>query len=82
MLWSSQGEKGYAIGVSRSQSGTILGPWIHETDVLFGKDGGHGMLFHTLEGQLMLTIHAPNSTPNERPVFFEIIENDEKLFLK
>jgi arabinan endo-1,5-alpha-L-arabinosidase len=82
MLWSSIGENGYAIGVARSESGEIQGPWIQEEQPLFGENGGHGMLFYTFEGELMLTIHSPNKTPNERPVFFEIIEENGKLLIK
>jgi arabinan endo-1,5-alpha-L-arabinosidase len=81
MLWSSHGAEGYAIGISRSQSGDIQGPWIHDEKALFDKDGGHGMVFHTFDHQLMLTIHAPNKTPNERPVFFKINEINGNLVL-
>jgi beta-xylosidase len=72
MLWSSMGESGYAMGVARSESGTIMGPWIQEESPLWARDGGHGMIFHTFDGQLMLTFHSPNNTPDERPVFIEI----------
>jgi arabinan endo-1,5-alpha-L-arabinosidase len=76
MLWSSKSTKGYAVGVSRSQTGNILGPWIHENDALLDDDGGHAMLFKTFNGELMLTIHAPNETPFERPVFISVEEQD------
>ncbi|KKI93475.1 glycoside hydrolase [Bacillus sp. SA1-12] len=82
MLWSSRGQEGYAIGVAHSTSGNILGPWVHDKRALFDKDGGHGMLFYTFSNQLMLTIHAPNKTPNERPVFFNLDEVDGKLIIK
>lgn len=75
MLWSSMAEHGYAIGLARSKSNTILGPWIQDDHAWLDKEGGHGMLFQTFEGQLMLTIHSPNKTPNERPVFIKINEN-------
>lgn len=79
MLWSSRGKSGYAIGVSYSQSGDITGPWFHHKNELFDKDGGHGMLFHTFEGQLMLTIHTPNTTPKERTAFFKMKELEDSL---
>lgn len=81
MLWSSRGKNGYAIGVSVSQSGDITGPWNHYKNELLEKDGGHGMLFHTFEGQLMLTIHSPNKTPHERPDFFRIQEQEDHLLV-
>lgn len=72
MLWSSYGEEGYAIGIARSETGNVLGPWHHDKEPLFKKDGGHGMLFKTFENKLMLTIHVPNITPNERVAFFGV----------
>ncbi|MCU6707856.1 glycoside hydrolase family 43 protein [Paenibacillus sp. J5C_2022] len=77
MIWSSYGEEGYAMGLARSQSGGILGPWKQENEPFFRKDGGHGMLFRTWEGQLALTLHCPNDTPRERAQFHSIsIEQD------
>lgn len=79
MLWSSFGEEGYAIGMSRSETGSVMGPWVHEEEPLFKKDGGHGMIFKTFDGLLMLAIHTPNITPDERAVFFELKEADGKV---
>ncbi|MCB0204195.1 MAG: family 43 glycosylhydrolase [Caldilineae bacterium] len=79
MLWSSFGSKGYAMGVSRSQTGQIAGPWQHDPDPLWAEDGGHGMIFTTFGGQLMLTFHSPNDTPNERPVFVEVEEKGGRI---
>lgn len=81
MLWSSNGEHGYAIGQAISENG-IKGPWNHVDTPLFGKDGGHGMIFKALDGRLLLTIHSPNDTPNERPIFLDIIEKDGLLEVK
>ena len=71
MLWSSNGKDGYAISYAVSEGG-IAGPWKQTEEPFFGKDGGHGMLFTTLEGQLMLSIHSPNHTPDERPLFIPV----------
>ena len=69
LLWSSFGKDGYAIGVARSSSGLLQGPWVHEEHALFDIDGGHAMLFDTLDGQRMISFHAPNRGPLERAVF-------------
>ncbi|RCW48486.1 glycoside hydrolase family 43 protein [Paenibacillus prosopidis] len=82
MLWSSHGDLGYALGIARSQSGQIAGPWTHDPLPLFAKDGGHGMLFQTFSGQSMLTIHAPNDAPNERPVLFRAVEDGGRLTIE
>ena len=82
LLWSSFGKEGYAIGVARSANGRITGPWEHVPEPLFARDGGHGMLFRTLEGELLLSIHQPNVLPAERPHFFRVKEAvDGSLYL-
>ena len=79
LLWSSFCETGYAISAARSASGSIAGPWIQEETPLFGKDGGHGMIFTAFDGQKYLTIHTPNKTPLERAIFIPLWEKDGKL---
>jgi glycerol dehydrogenase-like iron-containing ADH family enzyme/GH43 family beta-xylosidase len=75
MLWSSRGPKGYAMGSAYSLNG-LMGPWKQNDALAFEEDGGHGMVFKTFEGQLMMTVHQPNQTPHERPKFFPAkIEN-------
>jgi hypothetical protein len=79
MLWSSFTEAGYAQGVAHSASGSLLGPWEHEARPIYTNDGGHGMLFRTFAGQLMLSLHAPNATPHERPLFLPVREEGGRL---
>lgn len=75
MLWSSGGKDGsYAMGIARSQSGSIEGPWEHQAEPLWGRDGGHGMIVRTLDGELLVTLHQPNDTPHERALFAPIVE--------
>ncbi|RKN83752.1 glycoside hydrolase family 43 protein [Paenibacillus ginsengarvi] len=69
MMWSSFGADGYALGLSRSISGKLAGPWTHDERPLYDKDGGHGMLFRDLRGEWMLTYHTPNGGSLERAVF-------------
>ena len=68
MLWSSFGEHGYAMGIARSENG-VTGPWHQQREPFFGRDGGHGMIFRTFDGQRRLVLHSPNVTPLERAVF-------------
>jgi beta-xylosidase len=63
MLWSSYeknsfGNDGYVETVARSKSGDIQGPW-EQLPVLVDNDSGHGMLFHSFDGQLMFVCHQP-----------------------
>ncbi|MBM4164750.1 MAG: glycoside hydrolase [Lentisphaerae bacterium] len=79
MLWSTMGAKGvYTMGYAVSD-GSILGPWRQSEKAIFVKDGGHGMLFRDFNGRLWMTLHRPNNTPNERPMWVEVIERDEGL---
>ncbi|MGG1518693.1 glycoside hydrolase family 43 protein [Paenibacillus oryzisoli] len=81
LLWASFHENRYALGFAVSASGRIEGPWVHEPEALFQADGGHGMIFRAFDGQLMLTIHSPNRTPNERPLFLPVVEQGGMLRL-
>ncbi|WP_313491715.1 glycoside hydrolase family 43 protein [Sphingobacterium multivorum] len=83
MIWSSFKENSYAIGIAESVTGKVSGPWIQQKDLLFSQNGGHGMLFKTFEGQLMLTFHGPNSPAgSERMLIFEIEDLGSTLKLK
>ncbi len=72
MIWSNMLEgSGYCVMQCKSESGSVKGPWVLHTP-LFTHDGGHGMLFRRFDGQLMLTLHQPNTTPNEKMKLFPI----------
>lgn len=77
MLWSSNGHKGYAMGMSVADR--IEGPWTHLSEPLIENDGGHGMIFRD-RGKLFVTYHYPNN-PNgaERPYLREVKEVDGKI---
>ena len=82
MLWSSLGTQGYAMGLARSESNTVTGPWRQDPVPLWADDGGHGMIFRGFNGRLIVTFHAPNNTPEERPVFIEIEDTATGIKLK
>jgi arabinan endo-1,5-alpha-L-arabinosidase len=82
MLWSTLGNDGYTMGLARSTSGHISGPWEQLPEPLWTEDGGHGMLFRSFDGQLYLTLHQPNNTPDERPHFIEVEESKDLILLK
>lgn len=79
MLWSSFGAGGYTVGVARSASGEILGPWEQLPKPLYAGDGGHCMVFRTFDGQLRLALHRPNETPHERPLFIPLRESESSI---
>lgn len=86
MIWSSVGADGYSIGIVISESDSIKGPWKHLPNRLFKNDGGHGMIFKTFDGELIISLHQPNISPNERMQLYKLkdlgdnLVLDEKLF--
>ena len=79
MLWSSFGKDSYKLAVARSESCQITGPWKHEPKPIYENNGGHGMVFRTFEGKLMLVLHQPNRGPDERPRLFTVQEKGNTL---
>ena len=65
-IWAGLDDCGYAVGVARAADGEITGRWVQEEIPLYSQmltgvyDGGHGMIFRALDGELYLTVHAPN----------------------
>lgn len=78
MIWSTCPPEGYYQGLCVSESGSVKGPW-KQLPPLYTKDGGHGMLFRGLDGGLRLTLHTPNESEKEHPVFFRVEDNGERL---
>lgn len=81
MLWSSFGDSGYAMGLATSASGALRGPWTQSREALWPADGGHGMIFTDRRGRLLLTLHTPNRTPEERARFVPLRETASGLTL-
>ena len=83
MIWSGMSADGYALGVARSKTGRITGPWIQDPNPVFSRDGGHGMIFRDFSGVLRLALHQPNNPEGaERMRLFEIVETGNTLRLK
>jgi len=81
MLWSTFVNDQYVEAIAYSDNGDITGNWKHADTLLFSKDGGHGMLFNTMDsGELKFIFHTPNDTPNERPAIVGVRETDDMLF--
>jgi hypothetical protein len=68
MLWSTYEKNvagqdgtvsgGYVQTYAVSGSGDLAGPW-EQRRPLVRDDSGHGMLFHTFDGRLMMILHRP-----------------------
>lgn len=79
MLWSSFTETGYTVGLAVSESGRLAGPWVHQAEPVYRDDGGHPMMFRTFDGRLLMSLHSPNSGPQQRIHFFEMEDTGETL---
>ena len=88
MLWSNFEPEGYTVAIARSTNGRSDGEWIHEENLLYTEnytgvhDGGHGMIFTDLNGQMYLSMHSPNTDTNTRkatPTFLPIVEKNGTL---
>jgi len=78
MTWTSGGYEGYTCGIAISESGKLAGPWKQQDQPLYKNDGGHGMIFKTFEGKIMLILHSPNNM-NSRPRIYEMEDTGETL---
>ncbi len=82
MLWSDFTPGGsYAITYAVSEYGDIRGPWIQQKEPLYALDGGHGMLFRSFSGQLMMACHCPNEHSRKRILLFEMEERGDSLHI-
>ena len=82
MIWTSWIYDVYTQGVAYSRSGTLDGPWIQEKDPITPPNYGHGMLFRTLDGNLLMSIHSHKNINGHYlriPHLFEVDLSGDKL---
>ena len=70
MIWSSYTNGRYQVFEAESDNGKLNGNWTHKGG-RFNFDGGHAMIFETLEGKRMISLHSPNKADLERAMFLE-----------
>lgn len=82
MIWTSWIYQDYTQGVAYSESGTLAGPWIQEEKPITPPNFGHGMLFRTLEGKLMMSVHSHenrNGRYHRVPNLFPVDDSGDKI---
>ena len=72
VLWSGHTKNGYAIFKNVSSTG-IYGEFVYEK-TLFDRNGGHCMRFTDLNGMHWVTLHRPNTSPDERMALLSVDE--------
>jgi beta-xylosidase len=84
MLWTSWIHDVYTQGVVYSEDGTLNGPWIHDKEPITPPNFGHGMLFHTFDGKLLMAIHSHRNINGKYirfPHLFEVDDSGDKLIV-
>jgi hypothetical protein len=84
MIWTSWVYDVYTQGVAYSQTGTLDGPWIQEKEPVTPPNFGHGMLFRTLDGKLLMAIHSHKSVNGRTvriPHLFEVDDSGDKIIV-
>ena len=85
MLWTSWVFQDYTQGVAYSESGTLDGPWIQQHEPITPPNYGHGMIFCTFDGRLLLCCHSHkkvNGRTIRHPAFFEVDDSGDTLICK
>lgn len=83
MIWSSFGEKHtYTVGIAHSTPGKVAGPWKQRDEPRLAIDGGHGMIFESFDGRLLMPIHQPNQGGTIRARLFELEDAGETLHIE
>jgi hypothetical protein len=84
MIWTSWIYDVYTQGVAYSASGTLDGPWTQEKDPVTPPNYGHGMLFRSLDGKLLMSLHSHKKI-NEHtvrvPHLFEVDLSGDELIV-
>ncbi len=70
MIWSSYANGRYMVLEAKSETGSVKGPYRH-FGARYDFDGGHAMIFESLDKKRMISLHAPNKAGQERARFME-----------
>lgn len=82
MVWTSWTFDDYTQGVAYSVSGKLEGPWVQESEPITPPNFGHGMIFRTFDGKLILCCHSHEKEgfmTVRRPAFFLLDDSGDRL---
>ena len=85
MIWTSWIYDVYTQGVAYSESGTLDGPWVQKEQPITPPNFGHGMLFRTFDGQLLMSVHSHkdiNSHFHRVPHLFKVDDSGDKIVVE
>jgi hypothetical protein len=82
MIWTSWVYDVYTQGVAYSDNDRPDGRWIHEHEPVTPPNYGHGMLFRTFEGKLLMSVHSHQVSDGRYirvPHLFEVDDSGDKI---
>jgi hypothetical protein len=82
MIWTSWAFSDYVQGVAYSESGRLDGPWVHQEELITPPNFGHGMMFRTFEGKLLMAAHSHRSENGRYiriPHLFEVDDSGDRI---
>lgn len=84
IIWTSWVNNDYTQGVAYSDNGKLNGNWVQEPLPITPPNFGHGMLFRTLQGKLLMSIHSHkdvNGRYIRYPHLFEVDDSGDKIIV-
>lgn len=84
IIWTSWIYNVYTQGAAYSESGTLDGPWIQEKEPITPPNFGHGMLFRTFDGRLLMSVHSHaviNGRYHRVPHLFDVDDSGDKIII-
>lgn len=85
IIWTSWIYNVYTQGAAYSESGTLDGPWIQEKEPITPPNFGHGMLFRTFDGRLLMSVHSHeviNGRYHRVPHLFYVDDSGDKIIVE
>ncbi len=82
MIWTSWVHDVYTQGVAYSESGKLDGSWVQGNEPITPPNFGHGMLFRTFDGKLLMSVHSHREVDGRYlryPNLFEVDDSGDKL---
>lgn len=85
IIWTSWNGDRYVQGVAYSQNDKLFGTWRQEPLPITPDNYGHGMLFRTFEGQLLMAIHSHRNINldtqhfERHPILFVMDDSTDRL---
>lgn len=85
MIWTSWRQGVYVQSVSYSDNGKLNGNWSHTSMPVTPDNHGHGMLFRSFDGQLLMSIHSNRNIDLENqhferhPALFVVDDSGDEL---